>query len=118
MPRGDKSSYASSRKGGRLGGRAAATRPAAARSHSAKKAGGYPQAAAPSTDAATRLQLLAGCNANLGPLAALALVAGAAQARLLLVSTLLPAGRLGSDLGDGCQGEENAHSGNCDKKCT
>jgi hypothetical protein len=36
--RGKKVSHASSRKGGRLGGRAAATRPAAARSRSAKKA--------------------------------------------------------------------------------
>jgi len=36
--RGKKVSHASSRKGGRLGGRAAAGRPAAARSRSAKKA--------------------------------------------------------------------------------
>ena len=36
--RGKKVSHASSRKGGRLGGRAAAKRPAAARSRSAKKA--------------------------------------------------------------------------------
>ena len=36
--RGKKVSHASSRKGGRLGGRAAASRPAAARSRSAKKA--------------------------------------------------------------------------------
>jgi plasmid stabilization system protein ParE len=36
--RGKKESHASSRKGGRLGGRAAANRPAAARSRSAKKA--------------------------------------------------------------------------------
>jgi hypothetical protein len=36
--RGKKRSYAASRKGGRLGGRAAASRPAAARSRSAKKA--------------------------------------------------------------------------------
>ena len=36
--RGKKVSHASSRKGGRLGGRVAATRPAAARSRSAKKA--------------------------------------------------------------------------------
>src|SRR5215470_573380 len=36
--RGKKVSHASSRKGGRLGGRAAATRPAAAHSRSAKKA--------------------------------------------------------------------------------
>ena len=36
--RGKKNSYASSRKGGRLGGRAAAKRPAAARSASARKA--------------------------------------------------------------------------------
>jgi len=36
--RGKKRSYASSRKGGRLGGRAAAKRPAAARSASARKA--------------------------------------------------------------------------------
>src|SRR6476661_9871813 len=36
--RGKKVSHASSRKGGRLGGRAAASRPAAARSQSAKKA--------------------------------------------------------------------------------
>ena len=35
--RGKKVSHASSRKGGRLGGRAAAKRPAAARSRSAKK---------------------------------------------------------------------------------
>lgn len=36
--RGKKNNYASSRKGGRLGGRAAAKRPAAARSASARKA--------------------------------------------------------------------------------
>jgi hypothetical protein len=36
--RGKRVSHASSRKGGRLGGRAAANRPAAARSRSAKKA--------------------------------------------------------------------------------
>jgi hypothetical protein len=36
--RGKQVSHASSRKGGRLGGRAAASRPAAARSRSAKKA--------------------------------------------------------------------------------
>ena len=36
--RGKKNSYASSRKGGRLGGRTAAKRPAAARSASARKA--------------------------------------------------------------------------------
>jgi hypothetical protein len=36
--RGKESSYASSRKGGRLGGRAAAKRPAAARAASARKA--------------------------------------------------------------------------------
>jgi plasmid stabilization system protein ParE len=36
--RGKKESHASSRKGGRLGGRAAANRPAAARSRSARKA--------------------------------------------------------------------------------
>jgi hypothetical protein len=36
--RGKKNSYAASRKGGRLGGRAAAKRPAAARSASARKA--------------------------------------------------------------------------------
>jgi hypothetical protein len=36
--RGTKRSHASSRKGGRIGGRAAASRPAAARSRSAKKA--------------------------------------------------------------------------------
>jgi len=36
--RGKKESHASSRKGGRIGGRAAASRPAAARSASAKKA--------------------------------------------------------------------------------
>jgi hypothetical protein len=36
--RGKKVNHASSRKGGRLGGRAAAKRPAAARSRSAKKA--------------------------------------------------------------------------------
>jgi hypothetical protein len=36
--RGKKVNRAPSRKGGRLGGRAAAARPAAARSHSAKKA--------------------------------------------------------------------------------
>jgi plasmid stabilization system protein ParE len=36
--RGKKVSHASSRKGGRLGGRAAASRPAASRSRSAKKA--------------------------------------------------------------------------------
>ena len=36
--RGKKVSHASSRKGGRLGGRAAASRPAAARSRSAKEA--------------------------------------------------------------------------------
>jgi plasmid stabilization system protein ParE len=36
--RGKKESHASSRKGGRLGGRAAANRPAAVRSRSAKKA--------------------------------------------------------------------------------
>jgi plasmid stabilization system protein ParE len=36
--RGKKESHASSRKGGRLGGKAAARRPAAARSASAKKA--------------------------------------------------------------------------------
>jgi plasmid stabilization system protein ParE len=36
--RGKKRSHASSRKGGRLGGRASASRPAAARSRSAKKA--------------------------------------------------------------------------------
>lgn len=36
--RGKKVSHASSRKGGRLGGRAAASRPAAARSRSAKQA--------------------------------------------------------------------------------
>jgi hypothetical protein len=35
--RGKKRSYAASRKGGRLGGRAAARRPAAARSRAAKK---------------------------------------------------------------------------------
>ena len=43
--RGKKVSHASSRKGGRLGGRAAASRPAAARSRSAKKAAATPQAA-------------------------------------------------------------------------
>jgi plasmid stabilization system protein ParE len=36
--RGKKRSYASSRKGGRIGGRASAARPATARSRSAKKA--------------------------------------------------------------------------------
>ncbi len=36
--RGKKESHASSRKGGRIGGRASANRPAAARSRSAKKA--------------------------------------------------------------------------------
>jgi len=36
--RGKKTSHASSRKGGRLGGRASAQRPAAARSRSARKA--------------------------------------------------------------------------------
>jgi hypothetical protein len=36
--RGKKRSYAASRKGGKLGGRAAAQRPAAARSRSARKA--------------------------------------------------------------------------------
>ena len=36
--RGKKESHASSRKGGRLGGRASANRPAAARSRSARKA--------------------------------------------------------------------------------
>jgi hypothetical protein len=36
--RGTKRGYASSRKGGRIGGRASANRPAAARSRSAKKA--------------------------------------------------------------------------------
>jgi plasmid stabilization system protein ParE len=36
--RGTKTSHASSRKGGRLGGKASASRPAAARSRSAKKA--------------------------------------------------------------------------------
>jgi len=36
--RGKRESHASSRKGGRLGGRAAANRPAAARSRAAKKA--------------------------------------------------------------------------------